>query len=259
MDRVVRLERVPNLRDLGGLPAGNGRRVVSGRIFRSGSLHEMTEADRTALEALGVRIVIDLRSPFEQRHHPHSWPAGRLVLAPLADDGVVAAIFARFEAGTLSGREVEDWWQLTGVLDCPTRHAASIRTIFTTLLQAGPDDGVLYHCTGGKDRTGVVSALILEALGVAREVILSDFLLSNVDAEARAAEFLALLSRTGGSQMSAPAAFALAGVKEEWLDALFRRIAERFGSVESYLTDEVGIGTEGLAALRARYLEPAGA
>jgi protein-tyrosine phosphatase len=257
MDRVIRLEKVQNLRELGGLPAANEQRVAPGRLFRAGSLYEMTAVDRAALEAMGIRIIIDLRSSFEQQRQSYEWPAGRKVAAPLAEDGAVATIFARFQAGSLSERDIEDWWNLTGVYDIPTRHRDSLHTIFTTLLEAGADEGVLYHCTGGKDRTGIVSALVLDALGVTRQAILEDFLLTNAGARARAAEFIQWMKQATGHALSPEAAYWLAGVKEQWLEEFFRRLADRYGSTAGYLRDELQLGAEDLAALRGRYLEPA--
>ena len=259
MSAVGRLEKVQNLRELGGLPTADGRRVVSGRLFRSGSLHEMTTADRAVLEGLGIRIVIDLRSAFEQARQPYEWPAGRKVAASLAQDEAVAAIFGRFQAGTLSERDVEDWWHLTGVFDIPVERRESLRTVFLTLLAAGPTDGILFHCTGGKDRAGVVSALILEALGVTRAAVIGDFLLSNVGAASRAAEFIEWMRRATGRAMTPETAYWLAGVKGEWLETLLGDLAERYGSVTGYLRDELGIGAVEVAALQGRYLEPAGA
>lgn len=259
MERVIRLEKVQNLRDLGGLPTGDGRRVVRGRLFRSGSLHEMTPADRSALEARGISVVIDLRSAFEQARHSYEWPAGRRVAAPLAEDEAVAAIFARFGAGTLSEREVEDWWNLTGVFDIPVVHRESLRLAFQTLLAAGPEEGVLFHCTGGKDRAGVAAVLVLEALGVTREAILADFLLTNLGARERAAEFSQWMQQATGHALSPEAAYWLAGVKAEWLEEFFERMTGRYGSLAGYLRRELDVGPGELAVLRAGYLEPAGA
>jgi protein-tyrosine phosphatase len=267
MDQGFRLERVLNLRDLGGLATPDGRCVANGRIFRSGSLHEMTDADRSTLERLGIRTVIDLRSAWERHHQPYEWAAVRLVPAPLADDSLVQSIFTRFEAGTLKADEIADWWQLTGVHQSPVKHPASIRTIFQTLMEAAPDAAVLYHCTGGKDRTGMVSALVLEALGVRREAIVADFMLSNrlLDAEARADEFAARADEfaaradfENGASLVAQDLFPLTGVRKDWLDTFFGQVARRFGSVERYLIDEVGLGRSGLTELRTRYLQPAG-
>lgn len=257
MNRVVRLATVRNLRELGGLPAADGRRVARNRLFRAATLSEMSAPDRAALESLGVRVVIDLRSAFEQRRQPYEWSAGPKVAAPLAHDEAVSAIFLRFQQGTLSESDIEDWWNLTRVYDIPTDHRESLRTVFVTLLDAGPTDGVLYHCSGGKDRTGIVSALVLEALGATRRAILDDFLLTNEGARAQAAEFIEWMKRATGRALSPEAAYWLAGVKGEWLEEFFRRLADRYGSAAGYLSDELGLGPDELASLRRQYLEPA--
>lgn len=255
MSRVVPLKTVRNLRGLSGLPTRDGRRVAPGRLFRAGSLHGMSEADRAVLESLGVRTIIDLRSLFEQERQSYEWGAGRKVAAPLAHDEVVAAIFRRFVAGSLSEEDLEDWWNLTGVYDIPTDHRESLRTIFVTLLAAGPEEGVLYHCSGGKDRTGIVSALVLDALEVTRPAILDDFLLTNVEARARAAEFVEWMKQATGRALSPEAAYWLAAVKGEWIEEFFRRLVERYGSTAGYLDEELGIGRESLNTLRRLYLE----
>jgi protein-tyrosine phosphatase len=260
MTTGLHLERVANLRDLGGLPAGDGRRVVPGRIYRSGSLHEMTGADRRALESWRVRTVVDLRSVWEQRHQPYEWPAGRVVTAPLASDEAVAGIFSRFLNGTLTEDEMADWWITTGVFDAPAEYPESVRAVFAALLEAAPGEAVLFHCTGGKDRTGAVAALILRALGAAPAAIVADFVASNgqLATPERLDELAARLNRGREQHLSPEALFALSGVKAEWLDVMFGRLADRFGSVDAYLGDALGLAEADLEALRERYLEPAG-
>jgi protein-tyrosine phosphatase len=259
MTRIIHLQTVQNLRELGGLPAAGGRRVAFGRLFRSGSLHQASPADREALEAMGIRVVIDLRSAFEQARQSYEWPSGRKVAAPLAHDEAVAAIFGRFQAETLSPHDMEDWWNLTGVFRLPQDHAGSMRVIFRTLAEVEEGQAVLFHCTGGKDRTGVVAAFILEALGAPRPAIVEDFLLTNEGAQARAAEFVEWIRRATGRAMSLETAYWLAGVKSEWLELLLAQTDQRYGSVAGYLREELGFGPDEVANLRARYLEPAGA
>ena len=260
INQELRLEKVANLRDLGGLATPDGRRVTAGRIYRSGSLDEMTDADRRALEALRVRTVVDLRSAWERRLHPYEWPAGRVVAAPLASDDAVVFIWGSFIRGTLTEAEMADWWTTTGVFDAPARFPQSMRAVFTALLEGGPGEAVLFHCTGGKDRTGAVSALILRALGAAPEAIVADFVASNgmLATPERLEELAARLNQGREQPLSPEALFALSGVKAEWLDEMFGRLAARFGSVDAYLSDALGLADGDLAALRDRYLEPAG-
>jgi protein-tyrosine phosphatase len=260
-DRIVRLERVLNVRELGGLQAADRRRVVPGRLYRSASLHEMSDADRGALEARGVATVLDLRSSWERSRQPVEWPGVRVVAAPLAEDAVVASITERFEHGRMEPDALEDWWRLTGLYDAPHRHPDSIRTVFDTLLDAGPDGAILWHCRGGKDRTGVVSALVLAALGVRDDEITADFLLSNVmiDTHATAAELAERFNRELSTSLTAASVFSLAGVRQEWLAELLGRIRDRNGSVTGYLTGPVGLSAADLAELRSRYLDEGGA
>ena len=259
MDRVLRLEHVRNARELGGLPTADGRQVAAGRLFRSGSLHEMSDGDRRALESRGVRIVVDLRSRYEQQRQSYEWPAGRKVAAPLAEDEVVADIFRRFEAGRMSELDVADWWNLTGVFDIPVQHHLSMGTIFATLLEAGPGEGVLFHCTGGKDRTGVTVAFVLSALGVIHDAIVEDFLLTNAEAAEGAAEIMAAVKRATGHPMSPETAYWLAGVKSEWIETLLQQTADRYGSVAGYLSEQLGIGAAELIGLQDRFLVRPGA
>jgi len=255
----LRLEKVPNLRDLGGWPAGDGRRVARGRIFRSGSLHEMTDADRRALEGAGIRTVVDLRSTWEQGHQPYEWPFGRRVTAPLAHDDSVVFIWGSFLEGTLTEAEMADWWTTTGVFDAPAHYPESVRTVFTALLEAMPGDAVLFHCTGGKDRTGAVAALLLAALGATPEAVTADFLAGNdyLTSPERLEEVAARLNRDREQPLTPEAVFALSGVKAEWLQEMFARLTARYGSVEGYLHDALGLTEAELVGMRERYLEPA--
>jgi protein-tyrosine phosphatase len=257
-DTVSRVHGILNMRDLGGLETSDGHRVAPNHLYRSGSPHEMTREDRSALEELGIRIVIDLRSEWERRQHPYEWPNSRIVSAPLIDDRLVASINARFKTGTISGGELKDWWQLTRLYHAPEDHISSIRKVFATLIEADSDDAILFHCRGGKDRTGVVAALVLEALGVTREGILADFMLSDeLSGDKRGmGRLAAIIDAAAPTSLDDEARAALTGVRRKWLDTLLRRIEDRCGSVTSYLTDDVGIGDRGLARLREMHLEP---
>jgi protein-tyrosine phosphatase len=251
MPHTLDLEGVLNARDLGGLPTADGRRVATGVLFRSGSLHQMRGSDRTVLEQAGVRTVIDLRSEWEIRRDAYEWD-GPIVHAPLVSDDQVASIHARFGAGTLSEADLADWWELTRVPHALETRAGSIRTVFETLLQG--EIGILFHCTVGKDRTGLVAALILWALGVPARDITEDFTASTAALAHLADDLAERLRAVSGVTPSAKALASLTGVKVEWLDQLIRSIDGRYGSVGAYLTGPIGMSSDDLADLRRRYL-----
>ena len=250
------LEGISNFRDLGGGRTADGHRVATHRLYRSGSLHAMTDSDRAALESCAITTVIDLRSESERRRQPYAWESTRAVLAPLVDDHVVIDMMGRFKAGTITSEELEDWWNLTRVFHAPEEQVASIRTIFHALIALPPGEAALIHCRGGKDRTGMVAAFLLDSLGVRRQDVMADFLRTNESIrDARTARDVAAFLEQFPS-LSAEAGAAMQGVRPEWLDSLFSRVAAQYGSVARYLADHVGIGATGLARLRANYLDP---
>ena len=258
MSPVLRMEGVFNIRDLGGIATSDGRRIAPGRLYRSASLHEMTDTDRSAFERLGIGTVIDLRSHWERGRQPYSLEGARMVNAPLVTDERMAAIVARFDGGTLTSDEVEDWWTFAGVYQTPEEHLEAMRIVFDEFVGVPPGEAILFHCRGGKDRTGLIAALLLEALGVPRAGIVWDFLLSNgaSDDVAATEDFARLTAVLGRSGLSRRAIEAMTGVEEDWLQTLLAGICSRYGSVRSYLADTVGIGEPGLKRLRENYLEP---
>jgi protein-tyrosine phosphatase len=230
--------------------------VRQNRLVRAASLYEMTGGDRALLESHGVGTVLDLRSRWETQVRPTKWPGVRIVSVPLVTDEAVRDVTGRFEAGTVRAEELADWWTLAGVYEAPERHAESFRIIFETFLALPDGEAALFHCRGGKDRTGTVAAFLLHVLGVTREELLADFLVTN-DAHMRRARtrdigMMREFARRSGLDPSA--LFSLMSVREEWLDRLFRIVAERFGSVTDYVAGHLGIGRDGIEGLRERYL-----
>lgn len=255
---LIRLERVANFRDFGGVATGDGGRVRIGCLYRSGSLHEMTSDDRDSLAGIGIRTIIDLRCAWERELLPIRWPAVVTVPAPLVTDDVVIDVTRRFRDGRITSAELEDWWNLVRVFHAPEEHPGAMRVIVETLL--GANGGVLIHCRGGKDRTGMVAAFILDALGAGRREILADFLRSNQAARSAPArvEIARMLERSGQGRYTEQAVASLAGVRAAWLERLFADVEGRYGSVAGYLAERVGVGEAGIEALRRRYVEPPG-
>jgi len=251
--RVIELSSVENVRDLGGVRTGDGRWVAHRVFVRSAALDTLTEEDRGALERLGLVTALDLRFGIEREERPGRWPADRLVAVPISHDGETADVLTRIQRGDLLGPDLEALWA-ANVGTFAVRFAPAIRSVFEVFAAAGPGRGVVFHCRGGKDRTGVVAMLLLEALGVAREDVYDDFLLSNVqvDTEARAAAVAAEFSRIAGSPVTPSDVFPFAGVRREWLEGAYAAIEERFGSVERYLVGELGVD---VAAFQERFLE----
>jgi len=252
--RVVPLEGVQNFRDIGGYRTRDGRRVKWGLIFRSAELSQLTTADLSLVRELDIKTIHDLRSVSERESEPTVWTgpaAPRIVSHDYAMD--LSAMGALFQ-GAVTAEKAKDAFasMYPAMLD---QQKPQEIALFASLLEG--EGSTLYHCTAGKDRTGLATALILSALGVPRETILYDYELSNrhytVDMAARA-----------GSSTSANDAFAqlppeviavFMSVEARYLREVFTRIDREYGSVEAYLDRELGVDASDLQRLQALYTE----
>ncbi len=171
MSRRVELQGLRNFRDLGGFNTHDGRRTATGRLFRSDGLHRVSAADLRLLEAMSIRRVYDLRSQIELDNDgvgPFAGAAGRHRHMPLIKV-------------SLNPYDPDLDWK---TMDLRNRYyemlcegAATIAAILGELSVAGCEPAV-FHCSGGKDRTGVLAAVILRSLGVADDDIVADYALS---------------------------------------------------------------------------------
>jgi protein-tyrosine phosphatase len=238
------LEGISNFRDLGGYPTEQGRVVRTGLVFRSGALHAPTKSDRDQLRALGVRVAIDLRPAQEQAAEPTDVAFLRILHVPLMRGERTASPVA-LESG-------EDYLR-DRYSEIVLERAHDIGTILRSFNQEGGLPAVI-HCAAGKDRTGVVSAVLLLALGVEEEIVLDDYELTSVyTAASRVEELNAKLSGSG----LPPAVIAgLLGTSRSALAEAIARLREEHGSIEGYLTEAAGLSSDDLATLRRRLTAP---
>jgi protein-tyrosine phosphatase len=240
MDRHVRLDRVHNLRDVGGYPAADGRTVAWGRLYRSDSPAHLDGEDLVRFAELGIRTVIDLRYPdeierngrvpdlpgltfynFSVEHRPYD----QTIIDPSVEP---APFFADRYAEVAADGVVE----LRQTLE---------------MIGSGGELPLLFHCQAGKDRTGIVAAMVLSLLGVSRTDVIEDFALSNL-ARTR---FLADRAAQG---RPIPEWSGFARAPADAMRMFLNGIDERYGSVRGYARDELGLSADVLDALKARLL-----
>ena len=246
-DRRVPFEGVVNFRDLGGYPTREGGHVRWGRLFRADALHNLTASDLATYEGLGVRLVVDLRSDTERREMPNPIESRALPLAFRRDEGSDEPAPALVAASPEEGERVLADLYLNHV----ERSGARIGEILTAM--ADPDGlPAVFHCHAGKDRTGVIAALLLELLGVDRQVVLDDYELTSRyrSTEHHEGTFQRLVDL--GMSRDAAAGVLMA---PRWAmrDALEVVDAEH-GGVEAYLLGPGEMALESIAALRRQLL-----
>jgi protein-tyrosine phosphatase len=261
MRRHVPLSGQPNFRDLGGYEASDGRTVKWGLVFRSGELSQLSETDVETLGALGIRSVVDLRSPQEvSARGDGRLPAGATLFPmPIASGDVFAKLIPMFLKGDFSQvpADLLDRVNRMLVRDSTEQYGGLLRT-----LSDPRNRPLVFHCTQGKDRAGFGAAMVLSALGVPWETVLEDYLLSNhfrKEDNEKILEMIRAFAASRGEPEAEEIALSrvegLMVVKEESLQAAHREIVERHGSVAGFLTEGLGCSAEGLARLRDELLE----
>ena len=246
-----------NFRELGGYEADEGKHVKWGQIWRGIPTCKLTgEADRAKLDALGLRLILDLRSVEEAKKEPDYVPDGaRLVqiCGLCAEDGHEIA-FAPGDIDRLMASAPEGY----NVPRVMYRRMLTGNKAFKELfraLEAG-ETPILFHCSAGKDRTGVAAMLILLALGASDETICADYAQTNV---CRRAEIEAVMQEHADEIAADPSCrnhyYRMAGVEPELAPFVLDTIRSQFGSAENYLEAEYGLTPARLMRLRRMYLE----
>ena len=247
------IEGAVNFRDLGGYRTAGGRAVRSGRVFRCGMMHHTSPAGLATLrDRFGVRTVVDLRNARELAEDG---------VSPFADYGIewcnvpiggdtVMTPEEREERSRAYAEDRVDWCE--SYIAMSRRASAAFRTFFE-LAASAERSPLVFHCTGGRDRTGVAAALLLSALGVDDEAIAHDYSLTgdllqpHLDLFARQIEHFGMTRESWSTLLETPA------------DSMRRFLAwlrEEHGGSEGYLR-AVGVPESAFEAVRQSLLEPA--
>jgi len=246
-ERRLPFEGAVNFRDLGGYDVGEGRQTRWRRLYRSDSLAELTDVDLERLAALELHSLIDFRLPHERHIHPNRLPAGsslRAVEMGFWPDGV-AELHRAFQAGELDAAGMERA-TMRFYRNFPLHHHAEYRALLESIEQARGRP-LLFHCVSGKDRTGFGAAVVLMALGAARDVILDDYALSS-----RYRRNVRHLIPPGTPDTVVE---AFTAANPMYLEAALDAILEHYGSVDAYLERGLGFDEARRADLRVLLTE----
>jgi protein-tyrosine phosphatase len=243
MERLITLEGAVNFRDLGGYTTVDGHRTRWRVLFRADGLSELSETDFSVMRQLGIRTVVDLRSGYEVEQsrfnveaHPvdfHHFP----FIDQLPD--------------------VEEWDRRPGMLgtqykDMLDDAVPQITGALEALAAPGAQPAV-FHCTAGKDRTGLLSAIVLSLLGVPEETVVADYALSGEAMERLRAKLV--LKYPDGKDVIADIDEVFSAKPDNMVE-LFSYMRQNYGSVTDYAS-KVGVPDQLVARLRQTLLEPA--
>ncbi|WP_187977842.1 tyrosine-protein phosphatase [Mycetocola sp. JXN-3] len=230
-----------NFRDLGGYPVPGGR-TRSGVIYRSDALHNLGEAGRAALTERGIHSIIDLRDEPERAAMPDD-------VEGLGFQDLHHAVFeGSVDAAATPGLGLGDLYR--AIL---FRHTDVVRAVLTELVEPATTPAII-HCTAGKDRTGVLSALVLLTVGADREDVLDDYEATQANLAGAWAEHMTEMARSQGIEVTPQ---LLGIMTESPRDVLASVLVDLYavpGGLEGYL-DSAGVGPEIRERLRALLIE----
>jgi protein-tyrosine phosphatase len=242
-DRAIPLDGATNFRDLGGLQGEGQQRLRRGQVYRSDHLARLSAPDHQRLHLLGVSHCVDLRGTAERAATPDHLPG--VNIEHLGIEPTVAQALKRLQAsGVVPGRAEAEALMHDAYRAFVRLHGP----VFGRLLQriAALETPLVFHCTAGKDRTGVAAALLLGVLGVHRDDVMQDYLLTNH-----------FYRRDHRLLEDVPAAVldVLWAVQPAFLATAWHCIDEEFGGLSRYLKGPAGMSEQQLQRLQTRLLE----
>ncbi|MFD2034279.1 tyrosine-protein phosphatase [Belliella marina] len=243
------IQSSPNFRELGGLEISPNSKIKDGVIYRSGSFSDLNTEDAKTFEKTGIKTIVDFRSEHEIAKEPDHLPENMeidWVNAPIGNInpekmGKFAEVLMSpdFDEAAVEGLMVD---VNKGFID----NIADFKPLFDVLLDK--EHAILFHCTAGKDRTGLASSLFLHALGADWDTIMEDFLLSN--------EAVDKLDKKKSNAYGLPQdrIDMLMGVRASYLESAWDTAIKKYGSIDTMLEKELGIGKNEKAKLQKKFL-----
>jgi len=253
VNQGVDIPNVANVRELGGIITQDQRVIQSGHFYRSGHLGKLKKKNFKRLEQYNITQVIDLRTDREIKKHPDRLPIGIQYYNEQAFEDS-EDMFSKAKKEVIKGRvtveesnKAVEYFYGVYVLDNPQK----IRTIVLRILDH--DQATLFHCSAGKDRTGMIGAILLSILKVDRETIMEEYLLSNNERleEVSSRMKLAKFGKVIFPKIDYEVIENFTWIKPNYLEAMFAAIEAKYGSMDAYISEGLLITDE----QRQQYIE----
>ncbi|KRN98464.1 tyrosine-protein phosphatase [Companilactobacillus kimchiensis] len=262
-ERVLNLEKGVNFRELGGYKTTDGKTVRYHKILRSAGLADLTDNDLNYLKDYGLKIDVDFRSKQEIDQKPDKRPEGvRYVWAPVfkEDETKASEVQSKGYIPEIGGDPTNGYAHMLDVYrDVITGDSAktAYRKFFNQLLlNSGDNEVLLFHCSAGKDRTGMGAVFFLQALGVPFDTIKEDYLLTNKANKEFVTDLIEDLQAKGYNDPDVINSVRdLMTVHYNYLATALKTIDRTYGNIDKYIKNELKISPSEITTLKNIYLE----
>lgn len=247
VNKPLNLEGAFNFRDIGGYATTDGKKVVTGKIFRSADISRLTDKDMEVLATYHLNTVIDFRGTQEAAKAPdRQLPGTNYTLCPAGSDNLP-------DVKQMAEQMKESDFLITMYGDPSVKYYSErYKPLFDKLLNLPEKEaGLLYHCTAGRDRTGMATALVLYTLDVPMEIIVADFVASNTYLQSMNKDLYKPMA--GMTGLTAGEIEKKMELRPELLRVFFQTLTDRYGSVENFLAQELGVGEKEKALMKTKY------
>lgn len=272
MQRNIPVSGMNNFRDMGGYPTADGKTVKWGRLYRSDHIYNADKKGLETLKTLNIHTIIDYRSGNEVVKYPNPQFSEEVTTYHLDPDAHTAELSAQFsstkdaedenlvknvteqkEKGALIGRDSLVLEQYRNFIYKPKSREA-----FATMLKVVAEPGaaaVVQHCRGGKDRTGFGAVLLLGILGVDREILIDDYMLTRENRLERNEEKMQIYRTYTTDPVVLDYLLSFIDTKRDFIEASIKEIEQHYGSITTYAMKELGVTMAMVENLKQLYLE----
>ena len=241
--RYISFKHTTNFRDIGGLPTSEGKKVKYGLVFRSDNLSQLKRGEFDKFNTLKIKTVIDLRTQGEIELKQDNLPKNVIYFAcPIVSDqgDLMAQMKGKVLRGEVSEGEskalMKEFYK-----KCVTDTIPLLKEIIQKI--AISEEPILYHCSAGKDRTGIVTALLLSVLKVDRQTIINEYLLSNYYRSSKIKSTMqkAKILKVIRTNLNTTVILNFMAVDSDYINAVFETIDQNYGGMDAFIANELGI------------------